>query len=162
MSENIFASFKRIFAFLAFFGVENCVNYLEPDSPADPERLQLLRQFLQLVHHAPPYEDEIVSLCSKILVHCFDFENEKKVAKLADFCSLALLKHNANSFSIEECFVYAPTDEFDLKHIGYGSYHTAAMANHSCDPNLVCTFYRKTMICRAIRPVKKGEQLFGR
>jgi len=162
LSENIFSSFLRIFDFIAFFGVENCANFDNPSHPADSPRFQLLKEFLQLVHHPLTYEDHIRSLCRDILVHCFDLADEMKVAKLSEFCSLALLKHNANSFSVEECFIYAATDEFDLKHIAYGSYHTASLANHSCDPNVVCTYFGKTMVCRAIRPVKMGEQLFLR
>ncbi|XP_065336898.1 uncharacterized protein LOC135937648 [Cloeon dipterum] len=161
LSENIFSSFARIFDFLAFLGVENCANYDNPSHPRS-ERFRLLTEFLTLIHHPLPYEEQIKSLCSDIIKHCFQISDNAKVAKLAEFCNLALLKHNANSFSIEECFIYDQSDEIDLKHVAYGSYHVASLCNHSCDPNVVCTYYGKTMVGRAARPIKKGDQLFIR
>ncbi|XP_059490450.1 SET and MYND domain-containing protein 4-like [Neocloeon triangulifer] len=158
LSENIFSSFTRIFDFLAFLGLENCANY---DNQSLPQT-RLMTEFLNLVHHSVPYEEHIRSLCFDIIQFCFDITDREKLLKLSEFCCLALLKHNANSFSVEECFRYSRTDEFDLKHVAYGSYHVASLANHSCDPNVVCVYYGKTMVCRAIKPVKKGHQLFLR
>ncbi|KAL0274623.1 UNVERIFIED_CONTAM: hypothetical protein PYX00_002712 [Menopon gallinae] len=43
--------------------------------------------------------------------------------------------------------------------IGAGAYATLSLINHSCDPNVVRHSYGNMLALRAIRPIKKGEQL---
>nr|CAD7198600.1 unnamed protein product [Timema douglasi] len=43
--------------------------------------------------------------------------------------------------------------------IGAAAYATMSLVNHSCDPNVVRHSYRDTVVLRAIRLIKKGEQV---
>nr|CAD7447407.1 unnamed protein product [Timema bartmani] len=43
--------------------------------------------------------------------------------------------------------------------IGAAAYATMSLVNHSCEPNVVRHSYRDTVVLRAIRLIKKGEQV---
>lgn len=50
--------------------------------------------------------------------------------------------------------------EVNVENFGIGLYNLKSYLNHSCVPNVVCLFYDKQLVCKAIKPIKKGEQLF--
>jgi len=43
--------------------------------------------------------------------------------------------------------------------IGAGAYATLSLLNHSCDPNVARSYYGSHAVVRAIRPIRKGEEL---
>lgn len=43
---------------------------------------------------------------------------------------------------------------------GYGMYPVGCYFNHSCVPNVFCYFVGRRMICKVLRPIRSGEQLF--
>lgn len=47
-----------------------------------------------------------------------------------------------------------------FEHFATGVYSFGCYMNHSCIPNVACVFVDGRLICKTIRPVKKGEQLF--
>lgn len=49
---------------------------------------------------------------------------------------------------------------FRPSEIGAGAYSFLSMINHSCDPNVVRQSHGKTLVLRAIRTIRKGEQCF--
>lgn len=66
---------------------------------------------------------------------------------------------NASEYSLE-------TDNqnlgaFSLRTFGNGMYPFGSHINHSCVPNICWYFVDHRLICRVIRPIKKGAQLFG-
>eukprot|EP00873_Tetraselmis_striata_P002751 jgi/Tetstr1/423015/TSEL_013790.t1 len=56
------------------------------------------------------------------------------------------------------CNVMSICDE-ELRPIGVGLYLTAAMANHSCQPNCAQTFDGKRLLLRALNPIRAGEEV---
>ena len=40
-------------------------------------------------------------------------------------------------------------------------YPTASLMNHSCEPTIVSSFVKNTLIVRVVRPVKAGEEIFS-
>lgn len=50
--------------------------------------------------------------------------------------------------------VYSPLE------IGSGAYSFLSLLNHECSPNVVRHCYGNMVVLRALRPIKKGEQLF--
>lgn len=50
---------------------------------------------------------------------------------------------------------------FRLRTFGNGMYPFGCYINHSCTPNICWYFVDHRLICRVIRPIKKGSQLFG-
>lgn len=50
---------------------------------------------------------------------------------------------------------------FCLRTFGNGIYPFGCYINHSCMPNVCWYFVDHRLICRVIRPIKKGQQLFG-
>ncbi|KAH8675535.1 hypothetical protein BX600DRAFT_507765 [Xylariales sp. PMI_506] len=51
---------------------------------------------------------------------------------------------------------------FDDIELGIGFDNLISAANHSCDPNVVNAFNQPSIILRAIKPIKKGEEVFMR
>lgn len=50
---------------------------------------------------------------------------------------------------------------FRLRTFGNGMYPFGCCINHSCTPNICWYFVDHRLICKVIRPIKKGSQLFG-
>ena len=48
----------------------------------------------------------------------------------------------------------------ELKQLGAGLYSTAALFNHSCDPNIVRCNVGRAMVSVTSREIKKGEEIF--
>ncbi|KAK3103783.1 hypothetical protein FSP39_021868 [Pinctada imbricata] len=40
-------------------------------------------------------------------------------------------------------------------------YPTASLMNHSCDPTIISSFHKDTLVVRAIKDVKKGEEIYN-
>lgn len=53
-----------------------------------------------------------------------------------------------------------PMQEYSLEKFAKGMYPFGCYLNHSCVPNVFCFFVDSRLICKVIRPIKKGEQLF--
>lgn len=51
----------------------------------------------------------------------------------------------------------SPLDDTSL---GVGFDPILCSANHSCDPNAVVVFNQPKLVLRAIKPIKKGEEIF--
>lgn len=47
-----------------------------------------------------------------------------------------------------------------VEHFGLAIYNLRSYLNHACTPNVVCLSYDNVSVCKAIKPIKKGEQLF--
>lgn len=47
-----------------------------------------------------------------------------------------------------------------VEHFGLAIYNIRSYLNHSCVPNVICLSYDNVLVCKAIKPIKKGEQLF--
>ncbi|XP_059490451.1 SET and MYND domain-containing protein 4-like [Neocloeon triangulifer] len=156
LSETIFLTFSRVIDFVSTFGIEKLGNF---DSETDKSALGSL---LNLCYHRVEQEESLKSVCASIIRHCFQVEDEELVAKLAELSYRILLINKANSYSIEEPVFHAKSGEFEMRNIAYGTYTMASLMNHSCDPNVVPTFHRKTMVVRALRPILEGEQIFNR
>ncbi|XP_059472215.1 SET and MYND domain-containing protein 4-like [Neocloeon triangulifer] len=92
-------------------------------------------------------------------VCCEDCEEQQR---LAGVCVRALLVFQRNSYTIDESHVVPSADAFRLRQvIGRGLYPTVALINHSCDANVTRVFHLGTQVVKAIRPIKKGQQIFG-
>lgn len=50
--------------------------------------------------------------------------------------------------------------EAELRDYGIGVYPIGSILNHSCVPNVYCYSVDDRLICKIIRPIKNGEQLF--
>lgn len=51
-------------------------------------------------------------------------------------------------------------NEAELRDYGIGLYPIGNMLNHSCVPNVYCYSVDNRLICKVIRPIRTGEQLF--
>lgn len=48
----------------------------------------------------------------------------------------------------------------NVEYFGLAIHNLRAYLNHACDPNIFCMSQDNMLVCRAIKPIKKGEQLF--
>jgi hypothetical protein len=48
----------------------------------------------------------------------------------------------------------------ELDNIGIAFYPIGKLINHSCAPNAVASFTGKKLVIRAVRPIKKGEEIY--
>lgn len=75
-----------------------------------------------------------------------------------------LLRHfqscSCNAYQITEQIVTdGDVGNATENELGGGVYPTISLCNHSCNPNVVRNSFGKTCIVRAIRPIKKGEEI---
>jgi hypothetical protein len=75
----------------------------------------------------------------------------------------AVLRHllitQCNAYRIIELSRPSKFDEPKPVNVGVGIYPTAALINHSCDPNADLNFYGDSVIVRAIRNIAEGEEV---
>lgn len=80
-----------------------------------------------------------------------------------DVFSELLLRHlqtaPSNFHEIVEC-VGSTTQCYTTVDIGSGAFSFLSLFNHSCSPNIVRHCHGFTIVLSALRPIKKGEQLF--
>ncbi|XP_065336903.1 SET and MYND domain-containing protein 4-like [Cloeon dipterum] len=157
LSETIFSTFSRIIDLISSFGIDTLIAF-------DPEKdsKSLLGRLLDLCFHRVEQEEQLKRACAFVIRHCYQLDDEQVIQKLADLSYRVILIDKANSYSIEEPIFDSRSAEFEIKIIAYGTYPSASLMNHSCDPNVVSSFHRKTMVIRAVRPIAKGEQVFNR
>lgn len=65
----------------------------------------------------------------------------------------------SNFHEISEC-VGSMTDCYATEDIGCGTFSFLSLFNHACSPNVVRHCHGCTVVLRALRPIKKGEQIF--
>jgi len=115
-----------------------------------------------------------------LLVHCFQTlpDHQSKIdpniipgyLHLAQTTSEFLKKKLVgNPFvpSSEECFTYLcrfGCNNFELHDdylfpFGYGTYPFSSLFNHSCFPNCVIMYQKNQQVIRAIRKIRKGEEI---
>ncbi|KAL1586937.1 hypothetical protein WHR41_04017 [Cladosporium halotolerans] len=58
------------------------------------------------------------------------------------------------------CNTIALTSALDDISLGIGFDNIVCSANHSCDPNLIVFFNQPQLLLRALKPIKKGDELF--
>ena len=87
----------------------------------------------------------------------FNYISENNNDKIKIFCGgLILLFMQSLPCNAHEISEYYCSN---LLEIGAGAYATLSLINHSCDPNVVRHSCRNTVILRAIKPIKKGEEV---
>ncbi|CAB3379681.1 Hypothetical predicted protein [Cloeon dipterum] len=147
----------RVIDLISSFGIDTLIAF-------DPEKdsKSVLGRLLDLCFHRVEQEEQLKRACAFVIRHCYQLDDEQVIQKLADLSYRVILIDKANSYSIEEPIFDSRSAEFEIKIIAYGTYPSASLMNHSCDPNVVSAFLRKTMVIRAVRPIAKGEQVFNR
>lgn len=106
----------------------------------------------------------IKSLTASLIVHVLDkvgnfFElhsGDKKEQLVYEAGGLILRYLQSMPCNAHEISEYC---DVTYEEIGAGAYATLSLINHSCDPNVVRHSYGNTLVLRAIRPIKKGEQV---
>lgn len=48
----------------------------------------------------------------------------------------------------------------EVEYFGLAIYNIRSYLNHACTPNVVCLTYGNVLVVKAVKPIKKGEQLF--
>lgn len=78
------------------------------------------------------------------------------------FLELLLLHMQTGPSNFHEIseFILSSDGCYEPDEIGAGAYAFLSLLNHSCCPNVVRHCYGTTIVLRALRPVKRGEQLF--
>ena len=131
-----------------------------------------LRTGLNLVSHEVSTEDQLMrTLVSVFLMKCLkqtEFYG-KTVTSLDDDLAVNLVIHRlisscpANTHEIH-CLTTPTLTKWSpmasLHNLGAGLYPTAALFNHSCDPNIVRSSVGRKMVSLASRDIKKGEEIF--
>jgi hypothetical protein len=118
------------------------------------------RQISHLAKQTPQWKTALCGAFESILFETFSshFERERDSALVNILLEIAA-KVNANSYGIFDDFASFSVSE-NKPLLGFGVFPVAAMTiNHSCRPNLVNIFVNGTMEYRAIRPIKKKEEL---
>ncbi|CAB3379025.1 Hypothetical predicted protein [Cloeon dipterum] len=112
------------------------------------------------------YDDEklerIRKLAKTICAACCEELSAEQREQLAKVCERILLVFQRNSYTIDESHFVPSIDAFRSREvIGRAMYPTVALMNHSCDANTTRVYHLGTQVVRAIRPIKKGEQIFS-
>ena len=58
------------------------------------------------------------------------------------------------------CNTISLTSALDDVSLGLGFDNIVCSANHSCEPNLVVFFNQPQLLLRALKPIRKGDDLF--
>lgn len=67
--------------------------------------------------------------------------------------AIEMYEYNQNDLS-------AYMSKYDYRHFGRGMYPIASFIKHSCVPNVCSIHVDGRFICKVLRPIKKGEQIF--
>lgn len=99
-----------------------------------------------------------------LLTHIFEnYTTFLRDSPYKDVFSELLLHHlqtaPSNFHEISEC-IGSATKCYATEDIGSGAFSFLSLFNHSCSPNIVRHCHGYTVVLRALRPIKKGEQLF--
>lgn len=72
-----------------------------------------------------------------------------------------LTVHFAGSFNTNR-LTLADINSFgeSVDYYGQAIFNIRSFLNHACVPNVVCLSYDNILVCKTIKPIKKGEQLF--
>lgn len=92
------------------------------------------------------------SVVAAVLTHVFQDE-------MSDILMRHLQTGPSNFHEISEC-VGSTTKCYATEDIGCGAFSFLSLFNHSCSPNVVRHCHDSTVVLRALRPIKRGEQLF--
>lgn len=96
------------------------------------------------------------------LMRCFSHIAPNTVNEVE--MTTTLLRHlqscSCNAYQItEQILIDGDVRNATENELGGGVYPTISLCNHSCNPNVVRNSNGKTCIVRAIRPIKKGEEI---
>jgi SET domain-containing protein len=70
-----------------------------------------------------------------------------------------VIKFNCTNIDSYKADYNAEDASFTNLHMGQGVYLTFSLINHSCDANTYQVVYGTSLVIRARRPIKKGEQI---
>ena len=107
----------------------------------------------------------VASVLTKILseTNFFGAQNEPPTKEDINFVSTRILRHmqivQCNTHEALEIQRNGNFNKSDRRDIGMGLYPTAALSNHSCNPNIDLYFYGRTCVTRAIRDIGAGEAI---
>lgn len=65
----------------------------------------------------------------------------------------------ANTVQVN-CNTISLTSALDDVSLGLGFDNIVCSANHSCEPNLIVFFNQPQLLLRALKPIRKGDELF--
>lgn len=103
------------------------------------------------------------SAIAAVLTHTFEAHTTFFQAYSRDAFSEVLMRHlqtgPSNFHEISEC-VGSNTECYATEEIGSGAFSFLSLFNHACSPNIVRHCHGCTVVLRALRPIKIGEQLF--
>ena len=92
--------------------------------------------------------------------------SDPRNVKLSDkvLMGALILKHlqnlPCNAHEVSEMEIFGSDVRDSVVHeIGAASYGTLSLLNHSCDPNVVRHYYSANAVVRAVRTIKKGEEI---
>lgn len=87
-----------------------------------------------------------------------DFEAEESKGRFRELLLLHLQTGPSNFHEISELAL--SNGVYDSEETGAGAYAFLSLLNHSCNPNVVRHSYGTHVVLRALRPIRKGQQLF--
>lgn len=89
-----------------------------------------------------------------------DFGEESDVKMFKELLLLHMQTGPSNFHEISELVRRTEDSTAESLEIGAGAYSFLSMINHSCSPNVVRHCYGKSIVLRALSPIKEGQQLF--
>lgn len=130
-------------------------------------------RIFQLAHHHDKLSDEAIdellhqiSIAFVIIIKRPQFKNKFSKGKYRTFLQHLILHiYHVADYAIELVQYFIKNEDGTMYDIGTqtyakGMYPFACYINHSCTPNVYIFSIGDRLICKVIRPIKKGEQIF--
>jgi hypothetical protein len=86
--------------------------------------------------------------------------NATTTSRVFPFLSFPSISRYSTNTAQVNCNTISLTSALDDVSLGLGFDNIVCSANHSCDPNLVVFFNQPTLLLRALKPIRKGDELF--
>ncbi|XP_059490779.1 uncharacterized protein LOC132205613 isoform X2 [Neocloeon triangulifer] len=165
-SRQIFA-LNFLFKVISTFGLENCINaYLNSVGEISNETPMNLQKFLLLENCDMAVRFARLPFCMEainLMAESLGTSSERKWA-LFRFLERALQIIFGNWHIAEDLRLFQAGDDFYFSYdnigcMGFGIYHSVTSMKSSCDPNVSCAHYLKTIVVKAVRPIEAGEEI---
>ena len=80
---------------------------------------------------------------------------------LRHICQLVCNAHAITELQITQAVDSSLVEGKSQVRVATAIYPTASLMNHSCDPTILSSFHKDTLVVRAVKDVKAGEEIFN-
>ncbi|XP_065353990.1 uncharacterized protein LOC135948572 [Cloeon dipterum] len=145
------------FMIIAAFGLENCIASYQNEEISENATI-MVKEFLKARANVARVSSQ---LTFELVAESLKLSGERKKSLISFLRTAASKVFWLRGISQVSGRCRSPVAlDVSLNPIGIGYYHMLGLIDLSCDPNVCATYYQKTLVLRAQRPIKEGEKLY--